>query len=597
MKKKSLLFIGFIILGMNMSMAQWVSNPSVNTLLVGVDSAYAYGEMVGNSNDSASYLLYYKSTFPNAPFFQLYLQKIDYHGYRKFGNDGIMIDSGPNRTWVAGVAVVPNQDSCVYLAYSKVQFYPGPEDTVSAIFMNKVTKTGIKMWGDNGIQISKGATTCSSYTPYLLVTEDNQICVGYITIDSVDTPLGYLQNVFLKKISATGTLVWEYTFPKTYAEFNWGVSMYPMSNGNIMAICRHDTSIFSDTSFRQSLWAQRFDASGVPLFAQPKNILTYPQYKDDYPLTPVLVESNSTDGFYFNASYDIGILTLQNFVQQIDANADTVFPARVPVIINDATDVDRTNAGIRYLPETQELLVIWNEKNYRTHLISILGQKISSVGTRNWGDSAKLIYPSISMLDSIYGYLTLKNSEINDESVLFFMKFLESSEAVSSYATKLDADGNNVWGNTKLLSNRPGDNVGLMSLEEIGNQWITYYDDRVDSAHQHKSKGLLFGQNIFSNGSIGTGIEEIVSGSAPFNVYPNPASSNIFVDLKLAASLNIEVSLWSADGRMIRNWDFSELASGQHHLSLDVREIPDGLYLLKLIDENKSSSAKVMILK
>lgn len=579
-----------------MAMAQWVSDPSVNTLLAGVDTAYAYGEMVGNSHDSASYLLYYKSTFPNPPFFKLYLQKIDYHGYRKFGNDGILIDQGPNRTWVAGVAVVPNQDSCVYVAYSKVQFYPGPEDTISAIFMNKLTKNGVKLWGDEGIRISRGSTTCSSYSPYLLATEDNQICIGYITIDSVVTPTGSLPNVILKKLSATGTLVWEYTFNKAFAEFNWGVSMYPMANGNIMAICRHDSTNFNDTSFLQSLWAQKFDANGLPLFAQPKNILSYHKYTGDYPMTMVHVESNSEDGFYIGASYDVGEVTIQTFVQQIDANANALFSEPVPVIIDEATNLERTDFGIRYLPETQELMVVWAEKNFTTHEASILGQKISSGGTRVWGDSGKELYPKISMMDSTYAFLTLRKSGLN-ESILFFMKRITASTAIFSYAIKLDPSGNSVWGKTALLSDKPGKNIALMALEEVGGQWVAYYTDQMDSAYYHKSMGQLFGQNIFNNGNIGVGVEEIVSVSFPLTVYPNPASSNISVELELGTLFNIQASLWSPDGRMIRSWEFSKVPFEQPHLFLDVKGIPDGLYVLKILDGNRRSTAKVMIRK
>ncbi|MDD4602891.1 MAG: T9SS type A sorting domain-containing protein [Bacteroidales bacterium] len=594
MKKRTLFLIGSLIIMVNVAMAQWVSDPSANTLLAGVDSAYAYGEMVGNSNDSASYLLYYKSTLPKAPFFNLYLQKIDYHGYRKFGNDGILIDPGPNRTWVSGVAVVPNQDSCVYVAYSKVQFYPGPEDTVNAIFLNKLTKNGVKMWGDEGVQISKGSTACSSFSPYLLVTEDNQVCIGYITIDSVGTPIGNFQNVILKKLSATGTLIWEYTFPREFAEFNWGVSMYPTANGNIMAICRHDSTDFSDTSFLQSLWAQKIDANGLPLFAHPKNILSYPKYTGDYPMTMVHVERNSEDGFYVGVAYDQGAVSIQTFIQHIDADANTLFPEPVPVVIDAATDLERADFGIRYLPETQELLVVWAEKNFSTHTASILGQKISSTGTRIWGDSAKELYPKVSMLDSTYAFLTLRKSGIN-ESILFFMKRITSSAAIFSYANKLDPDGNSVWGKTTLLSNKSGNNVALLALEEVGNQWVAYYTDQMDTTYSHLCKGQLFGQNIFNNGSIGVGVKEIVPVLSSLTVYPNPASGNISVDFELETSSNIQAALWSQDGRMIRNWEFSNVSVGKSHLSFDVKGIPDGLYILRLFNGTKSSTIKVMI--
>jgi|GEM_PF-5789862 len=100
-----------------------------------------------------------------------------------------LIVSAMTAQWVSGVELIPNQDSCINVAYSKVAFYPGPQDSANRIFMNKVTKNGIKLRGEEGIQVSE-STACFSYSPVLLNTEDNQVCIGYEVIDSVDSPFG-----------------------------------------------------------------------------------------------------------------------------------------------------------------------------------------------------------------------------------------------------------------------------------------------------------------------------------------------------------------------------------------------------------------------
>jgi hypothetical protein len=48
---------------------------------------------------------------------------------------------------------------------------------------------------------------------------------------------------------------------------------------------------------------------------------------------------------------------------------------------------------------------------------------------------------------------------------------------------------------------------------------------------------------------------------------------------------------------MIQTWEYSKVAAGHSQLLFDVKGIPDGFYVLKVRDGNRSSTAKVMIRK
>lgn len=590
MKKIILLLIcSLIVSTMN---AQWVSDPSINTLVAGVDSAYSYGEMAGNKNDSCSYLLYYKSFIPNPPFFHLYMQKIDFHGYKKWGNEGIIISLGPNRTWVSGVALAPDQDSGIYVAYSKMVFYPGPQDTVNKIFINKITRSGVKLWGEEGIQVGE-TTGYSSYSPVLLCTEDNEVCIGYEDNDTEQTSLGLLSNLKLKKFSASGTLVWQYTLPRDTAQYNTGVILKNMQSGNIMAIYRHLRVGFADSTFNQSICVQKFNAAGSPLFPQPKDVLTYQKYKYDPPMTPVKVESNLQDGFYIGVSFNPATPEIQTFIQQIDANANTIFPQPVEVAVSSEYEIDRTDFSMRYLPDSQELLVIWVEKDFSFHNEMILGQKISSAGQRVWADSGKILYPQTAMMDSTYGYLTLRKSGTN-ESVLFFMKKIHNdNEDIFSIAEKYGPDGNRKWANPVLLSSRQGDNVGLNVLEEIGNQWVAYYTDMVDSTHAHQAKGQLYAQNLFPDGRIGLGIMEYANRTLPVNVYPNPTSDNLTIEFEKPIAKEMKLILNNAQGQTLHCWDYAGTVSNASSVTISLKEFPAGFYLLNIVTPDGSAIVKV----
>jgi hypothetical protein len=576
--------------------AQWGSDPSKNTLLAGVDTTYAYGEMAGNKNDSCSYLLYYKSYLPNPPYFHLYMQKIDLHGYKKWGNDGVLISQGPNNKWISGVALVPNQDSCTFVAYSKIIFYPGPQDSVNKIFINKVTKSGKKLWGEEGIQVGE-TTEYSSYGPVLLCTADNQVCIGYEDNDTEQTPIGLLSDLKLKKFSASGALVWQYTLPRDTAQFNAGIILKLMQGGNIMAIYKHLRVGYSDTTFNQSIFVQKFDAAGTPLFPQPKDVLTYAKYKYDPPMTPVKVESNMQDGFYIGVSFSPETTEIQTFIQQIDASANTIFPQPVEVATPSGEEIDRTDFDMRYLQDSHELLVIWVERNFSYHNEMILGQKISSSGQRVWADTGKIFYPLTAMLDSAYAFITLRKSGTN-ESVLFYMKKINNdNEDVFSLANKYGPDGNTLWAKPVLLSNRQGNNKGLNSIEEIGGQWVAYYTDFMDSTYAVRAKFQFYAQNLYPDGRIGLGVTEYANHTIPVKVYPNPSSDNLTIEFEKPFGTGVKLILNTMQGQPLHCWDFTAGISGSNAVTISLNDFPAGLYLLNIQTPNGSAMVKVVTLQ
>jgi len=594
MKKFTLFMICSLVV--NIITAQWVSNPSVNTLLAGPDTNYAYGEMIANPYDSSYYLLYYKSLLPD-PHFQLCMQKVDYRGYKKWGDDGVLISAESYKTWVSKVTLISDLDTCLYVAYTKSQLSLGPTDTLMSIFVNRVTTGGIKLWGEEGIQISDTLDT-GSFNPSMLYTDDQNLVLGYESVDTEGTPVGNMVDYKLKKISPSGNILWQYILPRDSNQLNWGGSLHQLTDGNIMLIYRQVNIDFDNQIFSQSLYTQKFDPAGNTLFPQPKHILTYADYYGDYPMTPVHVESNLQDGFYIGVSYDEGALKIQTFIQQIDSDANTLFTEPVALVPDSLDDLDRSYYNMRYLPGSNELLIIWLEKRYGHGVLNdeaILGQKITSAGQRVWPDSGKIFYPRISMMDSLYGYINLKKSG-TDETVLFFMKnYLEGDSVIYSFANKYDTDGNSVWGKTILLSSLSGKNIGLSATDKMCDQWVAWWQNKnkLDTAGYSR----LFGQNIFADGAIGLGFEDFVLPRTSLKVYPNPASSTLTLDLNLRVPSDLQISLWNTMGQKIHHWSYSGIPGGYSKIQLDITKIPDGAYILTTSTPKGSINLKVVIFR
>jgi hypothetical protein len=78
-----------------------------------------------------------------------------------------------------------------------------------------------------------------------------------------------------------------------------------------------------------------------------------------------------------------------------------------------------------------------------------------------------------------------------------------------------------------------------------------------------------------------TDVKEVGTLSEQFNVtglYPNPAKNIATVELTLKANSKVTIQLFSTDGKLQKNITRQNLTGGVHHISLDVKNLPNGQY-------------------
>ena len=98
--------------------------------------------------------------------------------------------------------------------------------------------------------------------------------------------------------------------------------------------------------------------------------------------------------------------------------------------------------------------------------------------------------------------------------------------------------------------------------------------------------------------SIGEVLYEVLShsnnltvGSDQIEVFPNPAKTTISIVLKQASTQTNSVSIYSVEGQLIRQVSFSE-----NQLNLDIGQLPKGLYLLQVEQDQKSLGTQKLII-
>jgi hypothetical protein len=76
------------------------------------------------------------------------------------------------------------------------------------------------------------------------------------------------------------------------------------------------------------------------------------------------------------------------------------------------------------------------------------------------------------------------------------------------------------------------------------------------------------------------------------NIYPNPATTEIFISLEGNQGETFSLEMYDAIGEIVYK---GKIISSQQ--KIDIREIPSGAYFISLKGENKSLTKKVMIVK
>jgi hypothetical protein len=105
---------------------------------------------------------------------------------------------------------------------------------------------------------------------------------------------------------------------------------------------------------------------------------------------------------------------------------------------------------------------------------------------------------------------------------------------------------------------------------------------------------VLFVDNVSFDGFI-SGINNIPNLVKEVNVYPNPASSTLNIDMNLGES-DYYVNLYDLNGRLIKTIANGNL-SGQQQLSVNIEDVPSGDYLLMISNKDGYCNKKVSIIR
>jgi hypothetical protein len=77
-------------------------------------------------------------------------------------------------------------------------------------------------------------------------------------------------------------------------------------------------------------------------------------------------------------------------------------------------------------------------------------------------------------------------------------------------------------------------------------------------------------------------------------VYPNPLKDFITIELRIEVSGSVKVSLYNILGTEVKKWDNFLLNQGEQKLKLDLSQLKNGVYILKI---TKDDQIRTQVLK
>lgn len=102
----------------------------------------------------------------------------------------------------------------------------------------------------------------------------------------------------------------------------------------------------------------------------------------------------------------------------------------------------------------------------------------------------------------------------------------------------------------------------------------------------------------YYRGMMTTAVSDVASKVSTLNVYPNPATDNVTFGFDIAgttAATNLVV--YDATGRVVNSINGANLKAGKNEVSINVNNLPAGMYIVRLQGDGAAASARFSVVK
>ncbi|MCK4654640.1 MAG: SBBP repeat-containing protein [Candidatus Cloacimonetes bacterium] len=476
------------------------------------------------------------------------------------------------------------------------------------IFVAKMDANGNWLWATKA-----GGTDNDRGIGITIDDDGNSYVTGYFgetaTFGSYSlTSNGYI-DIFVAKMDAIGN--WQWATKAGGISSDRGFGTTTDNSGNIYVTGEfRETATFGSYSLISSgyvdIFVAKMDADGNWLWGTQSGGSGY-----DYGWGITIDQAGNnyvTGWFEYTATFGSYSLTSSGytdiFVAKVDAIGNWQWAAQAGEISSDqGFGITTDNAGNIYVTgEFRDIATFGSYSLISSGYTDIFVAKMDSIGNWLWATKAGGSY-------SDYGYaITIDNAGnsyvtgVFEDTATFGSYSLTSSGWGDIFVAKMDATGNWLWA-TK--AGGIDDDVGLgITIDDAGNIYMTGYfkDTATFGSYSLTSSGYT---DIFVaklNSSV-FAENEIIPTEMGLSNYPNPfkPSTTIYFSVtQMSPFMNLEI--YNIKGQKIKtflsfpNWGLGTRSVVWDGTDENNQPVSSGIYLYKLVVNNKTKAVKKMIL-
>ncbi|OPL18445.1 MAG: hypothetical protein AVO35_03700 [Candidatus Aegiribacteria sp. MLS_C] len=485
----------------------------------------------------------------------MYIQRLDSLGQELLGDDGLLVSDHPQESWLVDYDLAVDGEDNAILAFCDIR-YTG----VFNVTAYKIAGDGSFLWGDDGICLSDTTGNWFEAAPRIAVTPDGNSVICWGRSDAE------FQVVF-QKLSPSGERLWgDYGMIWSGGDADLSAPVVvPAGQDSVVALWKSSTGSFP--SQVTHLYTQKMDVSGDLVWGD-----TYVLVYDGGAITPwnypEIIPDGSGGAIY--AWYDSPTLSDFNvWVQRMDEDGNMLFPMNGAQASTNSADRLHMNPSVAYYPSDDATFVLWVETNDNQTDFGVYGQRLSSTGAREWGDSGLQLVPLGGDQVSFVRSLSLGGG--------IYAAYLSGSMSTALRVVRLQYDGNVEWGPVTLSASSLGGKDDLVRCAGYGESALYAWTD-------YRNDYGIYAQNVNPSGTLGpqTGISlEVSTTGAALSLLPNPCSGWATVTIDIPVTSHVTVEVFDLSGRIVERLADGMLERGRHSVNWDSAETP-GVYFVRL---------------
>lgn len=478
MSKQFTIFFLLILLW-GFTIAQWSSDPMVNTMVTDTDTEQTIPKVALAPNGDY-YIGYFSKEQGN---YNVRLQRYTNDGFAKWVDNGILISDHPSMSWLTDWNMTVDKDNHAILTFQDIR--TGHNNIVAY----RISPEGEFSWGENGIILSDSDNFDNS--PVVTVTAANHAVFAW----------GSENTVIMQKINAEGEKQWGdwgITLSLAGASLSWPQLIAVGEDDVVMKVYRDTGTFFAPI---RHIYAQRFGSDGTP---------AWPDYTVVYNtgfitgFTQILsFIGDGEDGFYIAwHDYTLSGTEATPWLQHVNGLGEPTFPAN-GLQLSNRNDFNQWNPIVVNPEDDDHVYVYWTEATGNQNFRGIFGQKVSPEGNLLWTSGGAEVV-SIGSAVSLYAADASANNGV--------IVYGNTSQQIKAMA--LNDTGEAIWPEGEVSITDVSSTASHFAFSEFdGLQWVYAW------GHTRQGSINIFAQNLTHFGTLGSAI------SYPLTLEVNPENS------------------------------------------------------------------------